>query len=55
MTTRGGRTGPRGSARRGTAKRSAEQDATLWGYIHPAAMSMQNRWPDDAADEFAAR
>src|SRR5512133_976584 len=28
MTTRGGRTDPRGSARRGTAKRSAEQDAT---------------------------
>jgi len=34
---------------------TAEQDATLWGYIHTAAMSMQNRWPDDAPGEFAAR
>jgi hemoglobin len=23
-----------------------EQDATLWGYLEMAAMSMQNRWPD---------
>ena len=27
---------------------SAEQDATLWGYLEMAARSMQNRWPDDA-------
>ena len=25
-----------------------EQDATLWGYLEMAALSMQNRWPDDA-------
>jgi hemoglobin len=25
---------------------TAEQDATLWGYLEMAAMSMQNRWPD---------
>ena len=31
-----------------------EQDATLWGYIHMAAMSMQNRWPDDAPGELGA-
>jgi hemoglobin len=24
---------------------SAEQDATLWGYLEMAARSMQNRWP----------
>ncbi|MFW3170286.1 globin [Geodermatophilus sp. CPCC 206100] len=27
---------------------TAEQDATLWGYMEMAARSMQNRWPDDA-------
>jgi hemoglobin len=27
---------------------SAEQDATLWGYLEMAARSMQNRFPDDA-------
>ena len=27
---------------------TAEQDATLWGYLEMAARSMQNRWPDDA-------
>jgi len=27
---------------------SAEQDATLWGYLEMAARSMQNRCPDDA-------
>ena len=26
---------------------SAEQDATLWGYLEMAARSMQNRFPDD--------
>ena len=25
-----------------------EQDATLWGYLEMAALSMQNRFPDDA-------
>ena len=27
---------------------TAEQDATLWGYLEMAARSMQNRWPDEA-------
>ena len=27
---------------------TAEQDATLWGYLEMAARSMQNRWDDDA-------
>ena len=27
---------------------SPEQDATLWGYLEMAALSMQNRFPDDA-------
>ncbi len=27
---------------------TAEQDATLWGYLTMAARSMQNRFPDDA-------
>jgi hemoglobin len=27
---------------------TAEQDATLWGYLEMAARSMQNRFPDDA-------
>jgi hemoglobin len=26
----------------------ADQDATLWGYLEMAALSMQNRWPDEA-------
>src|SRR3712207_334017 len=26
---------------------TAEQDATLWGYLEMAARSMQNRWSDD--------
>ena len=27
---------------------TAEQDATLWGYLEMAALSMQNRFPDEA-------
>jgi hemoglobin len=33
----------------------AEQDATLWGYLEMAAMSMQNRWPDDAPGDLSVR
>jgi hemoglobin len=29
---------------------TAEQDATLWGYLEMAARSMQNRWPDSPSD-----
>jgi len=29
---------------------SAEHDATLWGYLEMAAMSMQNRFADDGTD-----
>ena len=29
---------------------SPEQDAALWGYLEMAALSMQNRFPDDASD-----
>ena len=25
---------------------TAEQEATLWGYVEMAARSMQNRWPE---------
>jgi hemoglobin len=28
----------------------AEHDAALWGYLEMAAMSMQNRFADDASD-----
>jgi hemoglobin len=34
---------------------SAEQDATLWGYLEMAALSMQNRWPDEAGGTMAPR
>ena len=30
---------------------SAEQDATLWGYLEMAARSMQNRFPDDGGSD----
>jgi hemoglobin len=33
---------------------SAEQDATLWGYLEMAARSMQNTWPDDAPGGLSA-
>jgi hemoglobin len=33
---------------------SAEQDATLWGYLEMAARSMQNRWPDEAGGTLGA-
>jgi hemoglobin len=32
---------------------SAEQDATLWGYLEMAARSMQNRFADDAAGDLS--
>ena len=32
---------------------SAEQDATLWGYLDMAAQSMQNRFPDDAVGDLS--
>jgi hemoglobin len=32
---------------------SAEQDATLWGYLEMAARSMQNRWADEAGSLLA--
>jgi hemoglobin len=32
----------------------AEQDATLWGYLEMAALSMQNRWPDEAGGTLGA-
>ena len=32
---------------------SPEQDATLWGYLEMAAMSMQNRFPEDVADDLS--
>ncbi len=32
---------------------SAEQDATLWGYLEMAARSMQNRFPDDVAGDLS--
>ena len=32
---------------------TAEQDATLWGYLEMAARSMQNRWPDDAPGDLS--
>jgi hemoglobin len=31
-----------------------EQDATLWGYLEMAAMSMQNRWPDGGPGRLSA-
>jgi hemoglobin len=34
---------------------SAEQDATLWGYLEMAARSMQNRWPDEASGTLGDR
>jgi hemoglobin len=34
---------------------SAEQDATLWGYLEMAARSMQNRWPDEAGGTLGNR
>ena len=27
-----------------------EQEAALWGYLEMAALSMQNRFPDDSSD-----
>ena len=30
-----------------------EQDATLWGYLEMAALSMQNRFPDDAEGDLS--
>ncbi|TQN43956.1 hemoglobin [Blastococcus colisei] len=32
---------------------TAEQDATLWGYLEMAARSMQNRFPDDAGGDLS--
>ena len=32
---------------------TAEQDATLWGYLTMAARSMQNRFPDDVAGDLS--
>ena len=32
---------------------SAEQDATLWGYLEMAARSMQNRFPDDGGGDLS--
>ena len=32
---------------------SPEQDATLWGYLEMAALSMQNRFPDDAQGDLS--
>jgi hemoglobin len=32
---------------------SAEQAATLWGYLEMAALSMQNRFPDDAEGDLS--
>ena len=32
---------------------SAEQDATLWGYLEMAARSMQNRFPDEAEGDLS--
>ena len=32
---------------------TAEQDATLWGYLEMAARSMQNRWSEDAGGALA--
>jgi hemoglobin len=32
---------------------SAEQDAALWGYLEMAALSMQNRFPDDAGGDLS--
>src|SRR3954470_4830948 len=33
---------------------TAEQDATLWGYLEMAARSMQNRWPEAAGGDLSA-
>jgi hemoglobin len=30
-----------------------EQDATLWGYLEMAALSMQNRFPDDGVGDLS--
>jgi hemoglobin len=30
-----------------------ERDATLWGYLEMAALSMQNRFPDDAEGDLS--
>ena len=32
---------------------SAEQDATLWGYLEMAALSMQNRFPEEAGGDLS--
>jgi hemoglobin len=32
---------------------SPEQDATLWGYLEMAALSMQNRFPDETAGDLS--
>jgi hemoglobin len=32
---------------------TAEQDATLWGYLEMAARSMQNRFPADAGGDLS--
>jgi hemoglobin len=32
---------------------SPEQDATLWGYLEMAAMSMQNRFPEEAQGDLS--
>src|SRR4051794_8902515 len=37
----------------GSLDLSAEQDATLWGYLEMAARSMQNRFADDAAGDLS--
>lgn len=34
---------------------TAEQDATLWGYLEMAARSMQNRWPEEAGGTLSVR